>query len=122
MPTLIHGTTRTRAETIIRDGPNPRYREPGGAAWNDGFSMYLEGGPYMFDSPEEYARGKGRQCPNEGGPVILVLEDVPEHVIEAALRDGGLRFEDGLIQFDRGYGIEEFLAVWPTLSKVIRAL
>ena len=122
MVTLLHGTTRHRAEQIITRGPDPRYREPGGLPVNDGFSMYLEGGPYMFDSPDEYARGKDRQCPNEGGPVILVVEDVPEDVIEAALRDGGLRFEDGLIQFDRGYGIEEFLAVWPTLSKVIRAL
>jgi hypothetical protein len=44
---LRHGTTRFRAEQIIRDSPNPRYLEPGGKAWNDGFSMNLEDGPFL---------------------------------------------------------------------------
>jgi hypothetical protein len=26
---LLHGTTRKRAEQIIRDGPNPNFIEPG---------------------------------------------------------------------------------------------
>jgi hypothetical protein len=58
MATLVHGTTRYRAEQIIRYGPDPRYMEPGGLPVNDGFSMYVDGGPYMYKPPEEYAKGK----------------------------------------------------------------
>ena len=33
---------------IVGVGPDPRYVEPGGQAWNDGFSMYLEVGSVPF--------------------------------------------------------------------------
>jgi len=80
---LPHGTTRHRAEQILDLGPNPRFREPGGQAWDDGFSMSLEAGPFDFGTPEAYALGKAREFPEEGGAVILVL-DVPEDIVKKA--------------------------------------
>jgi hypothetical protein len=117
---LLHGTTRKRAEQIVRDGPNPRYREPGGIGWNDGFSTYLEEGPYLFKPPEYYATGKAKGFPSEGGPVILVME-VPEDIVMKAATDD-FTLGGGLIQFDRGAGMEELLAAWPNLLKTIREI
>jgi hypothetical protein len=77
---LLHGTTRRRAEQILALGPNPRFREPGGLALEDGFSMNLEGGPFHFGNPEDYARGKAKEFPSEGGPVILEV-DVPDEIV-----------------------------------------
>ena len=81
---LVHGTTRLRAERILQHRPNPRFREPGGSGTDDGFSMYLEAGPFHFGSIEEYARGKAREFPGEGGPVILVV-DVPDDIVRRAV-------------------------------------
>lgn len=111
---LVHGTTRQRAEGIIARGPDVRYREPGGGGTEDGFSLYLEAGPYMFFSPETYARGKAAQCPSEGGPVILVL-DVPDDVI-ARTDLPSFPLRHGLVQFDPGFGLEELLAGWPAVA------
>ena len=58
---LLHGTTRARAERILHHGPDPISQEPGGQAWEDGFSMNVETGPFDFGAPEDYARGKGVQ-------------------------------------------------------------
>ena len=58
MATLVHGTTRYRAEQIIKNGPNPRYVEPGGLPVNDGFSMYVDGGPYAYRPPEFMLAGR----------------------------------------------------------------
>ena len=44
---LLHGTTRRRAEQILARGPDPSFREPGGQATEDGFSMYLDYGPWQ---------------------------------------------------------------------------
>jgi hypothetical protein len=120
MATLVHGTTRHRAEQIIKNGPDSRYQEPGGSRSDDGFSTYLETGPFPFGLPEDYARGKAKQCPNEGGPVILVMESVPDDVLAAANRDGMFPLKNGLVQFDTGAGLEKLLAVWPTLPITIR--
>jgi hypothetical protein len=111
---LIHGTTRRRAEGIIERGPDVRYREPGGRGTEDGFSLYLEAGPFMFKSPEAYARGKAAQCPTEGGPVILIL-DVPDDVIARTDLDS-FPLRHGLVQFDPGFGLEELLAAWPAVA------
>jgi hypothetical protein len=35
--------------------------------------MYLQAGPFHFGMPDEYARGKATEVPDEGGAVILVL-------------------------------------------------
>lgn len=120
MATLLHGTTRLRAELIARNGPDPRFIEPGGVRTNEGFSTYLAEGPFEFDPPEEYARGKGAQFPGEGGAVMLVIEGVPDDVLSAANPDGFFPLEHGLVQFDVGSGLEELLAAWPFLTKHIR--
>jgi hypothetical protein len=120
MTTLVHGTTRFRAELILKHGPNPGFIEPGGRRSYEGFSTYLESGPFLLDPPEDYARGKDAQFPNEGGPVILVIENVPDSVLAAANSDGLFPAEYGLVQFDVGTGLEELLTAWPTLRISIR--
>jgi hypothetical protein len=70
---LHHGTTRQRAESILRTGPDAHYREPNGTN-ADGFSTSPAVGPFDFGSPEDYARGKAANFPNEGGPAILAIE------------------------------------------------
>ena len=111
---LLHGTTRRRAEQIRDLGPDPRFREPGGQATDDGFSLYLESGPFLFGMPEEYARGKASEFPEEGGPVILVLE-VPDEIVHRAATDW-FPLSQGLVQFDPGSGLEELVAVWSTIA------
>jgi len=64
--------------------------------------------------------GKAAQFPSEGGAVILVIDGVPDDVLTAANPDGFFPLEHGLVQFDLGAGLEELLAVWPSLSKHIR--
>ncbi len=114
---LLHGTTRMRAEQVLQEGPDARFREPGGQAWCDGFSMSLEAGPFLFGTPDEYARGKAAEFPDERGPVILVV-DVPEDIIARAISEW-FPLSQGLIQFDPGAGLEELFADWPTLPKRI---
>jgi hypothetical protein len=72
MPTLLHGTTRKRAEMIAAGGPDPDFREPGGAK-AESSSTYLESGPFVLAPPEKYARDKAALFPDEGGPAILTL-------------------------------------------------
>ena len=112
---LLHGTTRQRAEQILKTGPDPRYREPGGLAWADGFSMTLENGPFDFGTPETYARGKATEFPDEGGAVILVL-DVPDDIVQRAITEW-YPLSQGLIQFDPGAGLEELRAAWSVVSQ-----
>src|SRR5438105_1613976 len=117
MATLLHGTTRNRADKIVQGGPNPRYQEPGGQNCRDGFSFYFDTGPFLFGAPIDYACGKAKAFPNEGGPAILEV-DVPDEII--AVADGGwFPQTQGIVQFDVGAGIEELLAAWPTLQKRI---
>lgn len=111
---LLHGTTRQRAERILEFGPDPRFREPGGQASDDGFSMNLESGPFLFGTPEDYARGKAKEFPAEGGPVILVI-DVPEEIVRKAANEW-FPLSQGLVQFDPGSGLEELVAAWPELA------
>jgi hypothetical protein len=115
MPILLHGTTRVRAERIVRDGPDPRFLEPNGLQGEDGFSCFFESGPFLFGSPTDYACGKAKAFPNEGGPAILAV-DVPDVVIAAA-NNGWFPASQGLVQFDVGAGIEELLSAWPDLPK-----
>lgn len=82
--------------------------------------MYLETGPFFLGSPASYARGKARQFPNEGGPVILAVE-VPEELVQRAV-NFYFPLSQGLVQFDRGAGLEELLAAWATLEKEIRSV
>ena len=52
---------------------------------------------------------------------ILVIE-VPEEVVAAAVDEVLLPLNQGIVQFDVGAGLEELLAAWPTLTKRIEAI
>jgi len=108
---LRHGTTRQRAEVILRDGPDPSFREPGGQLLAEAFSTARLHGPYPQGSPERAANYKSRLFPNEGGPALLEIE-VPEAIVRRADLGGEVRFE-------AGYGPGELLAAWPSLPKRI---
>ena len=109
---LHHGTTKKRAEAILKDGPNPSFKEPGGLEPARGFSAAPPEGPFPVGSPQEYAEKKAANFPAEGGPAILEIE-VPEEIIQRATDAGGE------VRFEPGYGLEELLKTWPTLPKRI---
>jgi len=131
---LHHGTTRKRAELIIRNKPDPKYREPHGCDLADGFSTAGPEGPWPFKSPSTYAEGKARLFPDEGGPVILEIA-VPRSIVCLVLHDdeAGVSFgpentiEDlvaiircwGEVRFTSGRGIEELRDAWDSIAKRI---
>ena len=119
---LLHGTTLHRAEQIIACGPDPCFCEPGGRATQDGFSSYLVEGPFLFGAPDRYAHAKATQFPDEGGPVILLL-DVPIQIVLKSVSDW-FPLDQSLVQFDLGSGLEELLEAWPeiAISAMIRRL
>jgi hypothetical protein len=122
MPILLHGTTKRRAEQILECGPDPDFIEPGSGETGraESFSTFLEEGPFLFGRPEDYAHCKASTFPDEGGPAILVV-DVPKDIVDLAV---GPYFplEQGLVQFDRGTGLEELKAEWSRLEKQIIVL
>src|SRR5438876_3005668 len=91
---LHHGTTRNRAEAILRDGPNPYYVEPGDVRKLHGFSANRPNGPFPVGTPLEYAMKKANLFPHEGGPVILEFE-VPDEIMRLDDVSGEIRFEPG---------------------------
>jgi hypothetical protein len=118
MTILLHGTTRHRAEQIMAWGPDPDFVEPGGGTRAEGFSTCLESGPFPLGTPEEYACRKAAGFPNEGGPVILVV-DVSDDLIALAVDEVYFPLSQGIVQFDAGAGLEELRAAWSTLAKQI---
>jgi len=120
MAILLHGTTRWRAERIVSSGPDPNYVEPQGVVRAESFSTCLETGPFTLKSPGDYALGKAKNFPAEGGPVILVM-DVPDEIIDKTDLVLCPR-SSGVIQFDSGFGFAELLAAWPTIEKRIEAV
>lgn len=118
MAILLHGTTRQRAEQILLRGPDVDFIEPGGGTKAENFSTCLESGPFPLRTPRDYARLKALGFPNEGGPVILMME-VPDEVIALAVDDAYLPLSQGVVQFDTGCGLEELLSAWRTIPKQI---
>ena len=120
---LHHGTTLQRARAIEANGPNPNYVEPGGqhVPPAEGFSTHVKDAPIPTEeSPAEYARGKARNFPSEGGPGILEVE-VPQWIVDLVLIDplqGGLG-RCGEVRFDYGFGLDELLLAWPSLTKKV---
>jgi|ERR1017187_777521 hypothetical protein len=110
--TLRHGTTRQRADSILKNGPDADFMEPGGADPARGFSTYPAGGPVSVGTPEQYAVGKAKLFPNEGGPAIVEIE-VPQDIIDLAIDAGGE------IRFEPGFGLEVLQHAWPGLTKRI---
>src|SRR5688500_15248558 len=112
MPLLQHGTTRQRAESVEKNGPNPHFVEPNGYSPAGGFSTAPANGPFFLGSPQQYAEGKARLFPQEGGPAIIEVE-VPDLIAALAIRAGGE------FRFEAGWGLEELLEAWSTLTKRI---
>jgi hypothetical protein len=108
---LRHGTTRRRAEAIIKNGPDVNFREPGGFETAGGFSTARVPHACPSGQPETMAHLKALLYPNEGGPAVVEIE-VPESIVRIADLIDEVRFEPG-------YGLEELLAVWPAISKRI---
>lgn len=121
MAILLHGTTRWRAEQIVLRGPNPNFIEPGGGPKADSFSTCPESGPFVFGTPEDYARLKAKGFPNEGDPVILVM-DIPDDIVSLAADDLYMPVSQGTVQFSKGWGLDELLAAWPGISTQIVAI
>jgi hypothetical protein len=82
---------------------------------DDGFAMNLETGPFLFGTSEDYARGKAREFPDEGGAVILMI-DVPDDIVQKAASEW-FPLSQGLVQFDHGAGLEELVAAWSEVRK-----
>lgn len=80
--------------------------------------MTVLGSVPLFGSPEDYARGKAKEFPDEGGPVILEV-DVPDNVVHKAVSEW-FPLSQGLVQFDLGAGMEELLDIWSNVAKSAR--
>jgi hypothetical protein len=84
----------------------------------------LAGGPTDLGSPEDYARFKAANFPNEGGPAILAVE-LPDDLADAIVAGvgeliAGKALNVGSeVRFGPGGGLEPLLAAWPSLRKSI---
>jgi hypothetical protein len=120
MAFLLHGTTRERAERILAFGPDPNFKEPHDDQRAEAFWTCLPSGPFPYGRPDDYARRKSALFPDEGGPVILIV-DVPDDLI--VLTDQALHpLRWGTVAFEEGHGLEELVAAWPTIPKQIQAV
>lgn len=109
---LWHGTTRKRAEAILRNGPDPDFLEPGGFEKAGGFSTAPPHGPYSSSNPRSVADAKSALFPDEGGPAILELE-IPEEFIALAIDV----VEE--VRFELGFGLQELRDAWASVPKGI---
>jgi len=107
---LLHGTTRQRGASIIPNGPDPAFVEPGGGPPAGSFSTAPASGEYPMGSPEAYAAFKAALFPQEGGPAIVRLI-VPRAIVQLAIR------HEGEVRFAIGHGLEELLDAWTSLVK-----
>ena len=123
---LHHGTTLHRAQRIVANGPDAYYSEPG-SHWQTkdppGFSAARIDRPIALGNPEEYARFKAGNFPNEGGPVILEFE-VPLTVLAVLESDPDAKnaMDSGDTRFEPSRGLAELLAAWPTIVKRVRPI
>jgi len=123
---LLHGTTRERAEAILRSGPDAAFREPNGGE-AEGFSTTLAEGPFDLGHPAEYARRKAANFPNEGGPALVTVELSDEQASSMIAPVGDLCTGKALhvgseVRFELGGGLEELRAAWPKIKVTITLL
>ena len=120
--TLHHGTTRRRAERIVARGPDARFAEPGGngiIAERFATAYAVPPRPRFLGHPEDYARLKASNFPNEGGPVILEI-DVREWIVMVVADEVGAGAAlSGEVAFHPDAGLPELQAAWPTIPKRI---
>ncbi len=135
----MHGTTRSRAESILRLGPDLRFREPGGIVLAENFSFAVGAHVSGLGQSEHYAAGKASAFPSEGGPAVVWV-DIPDEIIIAAAREylgaygllhavppdaTALQLAEAagwVIQFDSGPAFDALLEAWGGLTKEIRGL
>jgi hypothetical protein len=136
---LLHGTTRARAESIVQNGPDVAFVEPGGRGIAENFSFTVEGMTSAVGDSLAYARGKATAFPNELGPAVVAV-DVPDDVVRMAavehlsLYAGFMLYDKdadvgelvvlcgGVVQFDPGPALDSLMARWGTLVKEIRGV
>lgn len=140
---LLHGTTRNRADSILLNGPDIDFVEPGGGAMAaENVSFTLGDSATSLGEAATYARDKARNNPSEGGPAIVAV-DAPGDIVRAAAvehleayKEYGLAIEydegapvtelvaltGGYVQFDRGPALTQLLAAWVSLTKEIRGV
>lgn len=136
---LLHGTTRARAESIVLNGPDVTFVEPGGVDEAQNFSFTVEGMPSAVGDSVTYARGKASAFPNELGAAVLAV-DVPDDIVRLAalehlsLFSGLIEYDEradvdeltalcgGVVQFDPGPALDSLVAIWGTLVKEIRGV
>jgi hypothetical protein len=121
---LHHGTTRQRAEAILKNGPDANYREENSQA--EGFFVVPAG---LIPDDEAgsaasyaHAKAKNEDFSNEGGPAIVEIELPDDQVSAIVGREGELVPGKALnarleIAFQPDGGLEELVALWPTLKK-----
>jgi hypothetical protein len=97
-----------RARHLFQNGPDPNWVVGGDTV--QGLSTAPESDSYPLGDPEDYAHGKARLFPAEGGPAILEIE-VPASIVALAVHPGGE------VWFGQGFGLEELLTAWPGISK-----
>jgi hypothetical protein len=121
--TLHHGTTLWRAQRIVAGGPDPNFVEPHGPPAEYFSTAYADPGLRHMGHPEDYARLKAANFPNEGGPVILEIE-VPGWIIDLVLADviGDALARSGEVRFDPGISLEELVSEWTNIPKRILTL
>jgi hypothetical protein len=122
---LRHGTTRKRAEAILRNGPDPHFREPGSQEPAGSFWAAPVGSHCGIGNPDVCARSKAKLFPNERGPVILEFEleeDLWKSIVSGVRqwkqKGKAINWTDA-IEFDFGHGLEQLLEIWPRLVKRI---
>lgn len=82
--------------------------------------MTVDTGPFHFGRPEDYARGKASEFPEEGRPAIVSV-DIPDDIVQTAINEW-FPISQGLVQFDLGAGLDQLLRAWPSLTKEIRSV
>jgi hypothetical protein len=120
---LRHGTTLHRSQRLLTTPPDPDFVEPGGdpSTRTGGFSAVVAGqGTFSLGTPEQYARLKAQNFPNEGGPAIPEAE-VPEWIIDILRNDpiAAAVMASGEVRFEPDLGLAELQQAWPTLTKRI---
>ena len=115
--------------SILKNGPEANYRQ--GAGIMEGFFVVPAGviPDERSGSAVSYALAKAinKDYLSEGGPAILEFELSDEQVSAIVGEEGEIAFGKALnarleIAFQKDGGLEELLAIWPTLKKRVVAV
>jgi hypothetical protein len=123
--TLWHGTTRRRAESIVANGPDASFLEPGEKRRGDVKDFWAVDAAstpstWSMGSPFDQARDKHELFDNEGGPAIVEFE-VPIIVMRELEADAEFAavLSSGAVQFREYWGVPQLRRIWQTLPRRI---